>query len=67
MCYCVSSVNWVLRINACIAICSVVSKIYAHLERTLSVFNNQSLPAGVHHRKIPLTQMAKCTVYMVDF
>ena len=31
-----------------------ISKIYAHLERTLSVFYNQSLPAGAHHRKIPL-------------
>ena len=31
-----------------------IAKIYAHLERTLSVFYNQLLPAVVYHRKIPL-------------
>jgi hypothetical protein len=48
-CQCVSSVSWVLRINACIAICSVVLFVYRISRSEVGALAHRAVPATIEY------------------
>jgi hypothetical protein len=48
-CQCVSSVSWVLRINACIAICSVVLFLYRSSRSEVGALAHRAVPATIEY------------------